>query len=97
MSTKKLQIVGSLGSDITIDSTLTQSGQAADAKVAGDAIRNLSALVGDTSVSDQISSAMEFATDDEIIAMLTELDAIPVLSDENGNIFTDETDTILLI
>ena len=57
----------------------------------------LSNLIGDTSVSDQINAAIEFATDDEIIAMLTELDAIPVLSDENGNIFTDETDTILLI
>ena len=62
MSTKKLQIVGSL---IEIDSTLTQAGQAADAKVTGDAINSLQAnidqvsdLVGATPVADQITEAI---------------------------------------
>ena len=36
MSTKKIQLVGSLGAEV--DSTLTQGGKAADAKVTGDAI-----------------------------------------------------------
>lgn len=43
MSTKKLQIIGSLGSNVEIDDTLTQEGQAADAKAVGD---KLSALQG---------------------------------------------------
>lgn len=43
----------------TIDSTLSISGAAADAKVVGDAISNLNTLVGDTSVSSQISTAIE--------------------------------------
>lgn len=59
MSTKKLQILGSLGSNVEVDSTLTQTGKAADAKAVGDAISNLNTLVGDTSVSDQITEALE--------------------------------------
>lgn len=59
MATKKLQIIGSLGSNVEVDSTLTQTGKAADAKAVGDAISNLNTLVGDTSVSDQITEALE--------------------------------------
>ena len=36
MATKKIQIIGSLGSNIEVDTTLTESGQAADAKAVGD-------------------------------------------------------------
>ena len=61
MSTKKIQLVGSLGAEV--DSTLTQSGFAADAKVTGDAINVLNTLVGDTSVSSQISTAMDDLAD----------------------------------
>ena len=50
----------------TIDSTLSVSGNAADAKATGDAISNLSDLVGDTSVSDQISAATIAITNAEI-------------------------------
>jgi len=60
MSTKKLQILGSF-----IDETLTQSGQAADAKVAGEKISdietridNIGGLVGDESVATQIDAAI---------------------------------------
>lgn len=49
----------SLPAAITIDSTLTQEGQAADAKATGEAISDLNNLVGDTSVSEQISAAMK--------------------------------------
>lgn len=40
MSTKRLQIIGNLGtgSSVDIDSTLTQSGKAADSKAVGDAL-----------------------------------------------------------
>jgi hypothetical protein len=41
-----------------IDATLTNVGEAADAKVAGDAIRELQALIGDTPASEQISAAI---------------------------------------
>lgn len=41
-----------------VDSTLAVDGAAADAKVTGDAISNLNTLVGDTSVSDQITAAI---------------------------------------
>ena len=41
-----------------IDATLTNTGEAADAKVTGDAIRNLQALIGDTPASEQISAAI---------------------------------------
>lgn len=44
---------------VTIDDTLSVSGQAADSKATGDAINEVSALVGDTSVSDQIATAIE--------------------------------------
>lgn len=50
----------------TIDSTLSVSGNAADAKVTGDAISNLSDLVGDTAVSDQIAAATVAITPEEI-------------------------------
>lgn len=55
MSTKKLQILGSLGSDVELDTTLEQEGKAADAKAVGD---TFAALVGDTPVAEQISSAV---------------------------------------
>ena len=47
MATKKLQILGSLGSNVDLDTTLTIEGNAADAKATGDAINNLNNLVGD--------------------------------------------------
>lgn len=70
MSTKKLQILGSLGSgsSVTIDPTFTQADKAADAKATGDKfssletqINDMDTLVGDISVADQISSAIESA------------------------------------
>lgn len=44
--------------EITVDASLTQANKAADSKAAGDAIRALNELVGDTSVANQITSAM---------------------------------------
>lgn len=38
MSTKKLQILGSIGGNVEVDATLAQEGKAADAKAVGDAI-----------------------------------------------------------
>lgn len=42
----------------TIDASLTQSGQAADAKSTGDAINSIKELVGDAKVSEQINNAV---------------------------------------
>lgn len=44
--------------ETTVDDTLTQAGQSADAKVTGDAISAINALVGDTPVSEQINSTV---------------------------------------
>ena len=38
MSTKKIQIIGSFGTSVEIDSELSTEGKAADAKATGDAI-----------------------------------------------------------
>lgn len=48
-----------------IDNTLTQEGQAADAKAVGDAINEVATLVGDTAVSTQITNAIDEATADD--------------------------------
>lgn len=53
--TKKLQILGSFGPEV--DSTLSKEAAAADAKVVGEAINDLNALVGDKKVSEQIEEA----------------------------------------
>lgn len=73
MSTKKLQIIGGLGSNVELDITLAQEGKAADAKAVGDALAqkqpvgdyassqdldNLQEKIGDKSVSEQIESAI---------------------------------------
>ena len=55
MSTKKIQIIGSI---ISTDSTLMQSGKAADAKATGDKFTSIENRVGDTPVAEQISSAV---------------------------------------
>ena len=44
---------------LELDATLTMEGKAADAKTVGDAITAVSDLVGETSVSDQISNAID--------------------------------------
>ena len=64
MSTKKLQIIGSLGSNVELDTTLTEEGKAADAKIVGD---KFSALVGETPVSTQISEAVSQKSQVQII------------------------------
>jgi hypothetical protein len=67
MATKKLQIIGSLGSNVEIDATLTEEGKAADAKATRDAINAVSSLVGDTSVSEQIDEALAQKSQVQII------------------------------
>jgi hypothetical protein len=52
------------------DITLSVSGKAADAKTVGDAISNLNTLVGDTSVSEQINSAIGSKLDGYVIELL---------------------------
>lgn len=79
MSTKKLQILNSV---IATDTALTKSGVAADAKSVGDAlagkqpvgdyalqsdINTLEALIGDTSVSEQITEAVSQKSQVQII------------------------------
>lgn len=51
-----------ISSYIKLDSTLTKSGQAADAKVVGDEVNAIKSLVGNTPVSKQIQDAVEQKT-----------------------------------
>lgn len=44
MATKKLQILGTLGSNVELDETLTQEGKAADAAAVGEAIASMNAI-----------------------------------------------------
>lgn len=44
-----------------------------------------------------IYTRTEEASDEDIINMLLEVDAIPVVMDENGAILTDESENIVLI
>lgn len=64
MSTKKLQIIGNLGSNVELDATLAQEGKAADAKAVGE---KFATLVGDTAVSEQITNAVEQKSQVQII------------------------------
>ena len=61
MSTKKLQILGSFGSGIEMDSTLTQSGQAADAKVVGDALAGKQPI-GDYALKSELPTGVPTVT-----------------------------------
>lgn len=43
-----------------VDATLTNAGEAADARATGNAIRELQSLIGDTPASEQISAAIHY-------------------------------------
>ena len=98
MSTKKLQIIGSLGSNIEVDANLEQEGKAADAKAAGDAIKAISALIGDMSVTEQIELAMPLeVTPEDIIEWMGEESAITPLASSSGEIYTTNDNEILIL
>lgn len=78
------------------DATLSKVGYYADAIATGEAISNLEALVGDTSVAEQINNAIVIATDDEILKLLAQEDMLPVVTDTDGSILADENENILL-
>ena len=69
------------GGTTPVDATLTKSGEAADAKAVGDALKAVSG--GDISPGDAL-------------AVLLECDALPTLIDKHGAILTDKSGTILL-
>ena len=97
MSTKKLQIIGSFGNDIVTDSTLTQSGQAADAKVTGDAINSLQANIDQVaaSVEGQIEIAMDGHNHDERYYTEAEIDElIEAINQNNANSNIQLCDTV---
>jgi hypothetical protein len=56
----------------------------------------LNALVGDTSVAEQINNAIVIATDDEILELLAQEDMLPVVKDSDGSFLADENENILL-
>lgn len=74
MSTKKIQILGSFGSNVEVDSTLTQAGKAADAKATGDAINQVQTSI-DEVVGIVGNLDNKYYTESEINSMVAELNA----------------------
>ena len=68
---------------VEVDTTLSVEGQAADAKAVGDAISNLSTLVGNTSVSEQIEVAVADAITVPATASIGQTIVVKAV-DENG-------------
>ena len=71
-----------------VDATLTNVGEAADAKVTGDAIRELQSLTGDTPVSEQISAAIHYH-EHQNYAPLEEFNALKALVEQLCNMIGD--------
>lgn len=70
------------GGTTPVDATLTKSGEAADAKAVGDALKAVSG--GDISPGD-------------VLAVLLECNALPAILDDTGSIMTDDAGNILLV
>lgn len=51
---------------------------------------------GSTKINELPFVSSKIATDDEILELLTEVDMLPVVTDEDGLILADENDEILL-
>ena len=89
------------------DTTLSITGKSADAKATGDAIRALSEEVADlpqpdwnqndSTAADYIKNKPLEETEDDAMKMLAEMGIIDPVTDEEGNVFTDESGNILTI
>jgi hypothetical protein len=99
LSTKKLQIIGSLGSNVEIDTTLAEEGKAADAKAVGDALvlkadqtsfNVLSGLVGDIAVAEQVNTAIEALDADDLGIYVQSEEPIGA---EDGSVWIDLNET----
>lgn len=53
-------------------------------------------LTDEQKLQAQTNIGIDIATDDEIIALLTQEDMFPVVTDSDGSILADENDNILL-
>ena len=62
-----------------IDATLTQQSHAADAKVTGDEIGDLKALVGDIPVAEQINAALSYHDHNKQYASLEEFNKLKTI------------------
>ena len=72
--TKKIQILGSFGSNVEVDSTLTQTGKAADAKATGDAINQMQTRIDE--VAGLVGGSDDkYYTETEIDGMIADLNA----------------------
>lgn len=85
MATKKIQILGSFGDHITVDSTLTQTGKAADAKATGDAISQVQTSIDEIAVNVENLND-KYYTETEINSMIAGVNAaIDSKSDADHN------------
>jgi hypothetical protein len=98
MSTKKLQIIGSLGGSVEVDATLTHEGKAADAKATGDAIKEVSMLIGDKPVSEQINDAKPLeTTPEDIIEWMSAENIITPVASSSGQVYLTNDNKILIL
>lgn len=75
MATKKIQILGSFGGNIAVDSTLAQAGLAADAKATGDAISQVQTSIDEVSI---IVNDLDnkYYTETEIDSKISDVNAV---------------------
>lgn len=93
------------GASVELDTTLTQSGKAADAKAVGDALagkqdkliagENITIAADGRTISATGGGAS--LTDDDILECLIGTDMLSAVKDADGAILTDETGKIILM
>ena len=65
-----------------VDATLTNAGEAAEARATGKAINELQYLIGDTPVSEQISAAIHYHDHNKDYARLDEFNALKAMVEQ---------------
>ena len=103
---KAISATGGGSSTVELDTTLTQSGKAADAKAVGDALtgKQDKLIAGDNitiSADGRTISATggggASLTDDDILECLIGTDMLSAVKNSDGKILTDETGKIILM
>lgn len=96
MSTKKLQIIGSLAGQASNADTV--DGKHASDFAASTDFEQLKSLVGDTAVSEQIENAKPAeVTSEDIVEWMMEENVFTPLASSSGEVYTTNDNKILII